>query len=468
MNVLLINPLTPEKRLIHNTPNLGLAYIAASLRRKGFRVDICDGMKNGMDRGKLYERLRQGDYDAAGLQVLTCSINETRECLRVIRSANPETVTLIGGPHVSGDPGGALKQIPEADFGFRGEAEEGLPELLRKITGEYDSRYEDIPNLIWRDGDRVLSNRLTPIEDLDSLGMPCWDLIAPKDYPNAPVGAFSRRFPLTTISCTRGCAHYCTFCANTRIMGRKLRARGKESILEEMTHLYDNYGIREFQIIDDCFTSNRDIAVGVCNGIIESGMDISLSFPNGVRIESLDEELLRLLEKAGCYSLGMAVESGSQRIIDHMRRGQTIAQIREKVEMVRRVCNIRMTGFFILGYPEEEEEDILKTIRLARDLPFSRANFTLWMPVPGSEMTEKLKAEGKLGDIDPSRVVINKISYVSEKLTRDQLKKLILKAYLSFYLRPKIIIGLLTEIRSLEQLMFILRRVAGLLYVKSK
>jgi radical SAM superfamily enzyme YgiQ (UPF0313 family) len=468
MKILLINPLTPEKRLIHNTPNLGLAYIAASLRRNGFQVDICDGMKNGMSRGKLNERLRLGDYDVAGLQVLTCSINETRECLRVVRSTKPEAVTVIGGPHASGDPEGALAEIVEADFGFRGEAEEGLPKLLNKIIGEDECRYEDIPNLIWRDGDKVLSNQLQPIEELDSLGLPSWDLIAPKEYPNAPVGAFARRFPLTTISCTRGCAHYCTFCANTRIMGRKLRARSKESILEEMRLLYDDYGIREFQIIDDCFTSNRDIAIGVCKGIIESGMDVSISFPNGVRIESLDEELLQLLERAGCYSLGMAVESGSQRIIDHMRRGQTIDQIKEKVEMVRRVCNIRMTGFFILGYPEEEEKDILKTIRLAHDLPFSRANFTLWMPVPGSEMTEKLKKEGKLGNIDTSRVVINKISYVSDKLTRNQLKGLILKAYATFYLRPKIISGLLTEISSLEQLMFILRRVAGLFYVKSQ
>ena len=90
------------------------------------------------------------------------------------------------------------------------------------------------------------------------------------------------------------------------------------------------------------------------------------------------------------------------------------------------------------------------------------------MPVPGSEMTEKLKKEGKLGNIDSSRVVINKISYVSDKLTRNQLKRLILKAYAIFYLRPKIISGLLTEISSLEQLMFILKRVIGLFYVKSQ
>jgi radical SAM superfamily enzyme YgiQ (UPF0313 family) len=250
-------------------------------------------------------------------------------------------------------------------------------------------------------------------------------------------------------------------------MGRKLRTRSKESILEEMLLLYNQYGIREFQIVDDCFTSDKQFATGVCKEIIGKGLDISISFPNGIRTESLDKELVQLLEKAGCYSLGMAVESGSQRIMDHMRRGQTLEMLEEKVRLVNKTSNIRMSGFFIIGYPEEEEADILKTIRLAKRLPFSRANFTMWMPVPGSEMTERLKKEGKLNNVDSDKVVINKISFVSEKIEKDKLEKLFLKAYTSFYLRPKILLGLISEIRSFEQFKFILSRVVCLFYVKS-
>ncbi|MBI4697473.1 MAG: cobalamin B12-binding domain-containing protein [Nitrospirae bacterium] len=468
MKVLLINPLTPEKRMIHNTPNLGLGYIATALRKNGFSVEVCDGMKKGMTNKKLIDRLMRADYDVAGCQVYTCSLKESLEILKLIKSKNPGCITVAGGPHPSGDPEQVLTDLTEADFAFRGEAEEGLPKLLNKLAGHQECAFEEIPNLVRRDKDRILCNPLQPVENLDSLGMPSWDLIAPNEYPNAPIGAFARNFPLTTISCTRGCAHYCTFCANTRIMGRKLRARSSQSILAEMQLLYYDHGIREFQIIDDCFTSNRTIAMEVCRGIIESGMEISISFPNGVRIESLDEELLQSLEQAGCYSLGMAIETGSQRIMDHMRRGQTLEMIRDQVAMVRRACNIRMTGFFIIGYPEEKVEDVLETIRLSRSLPFSRANFTLWMPVPGSEMTEKLRKEGKLKDVDPDRIVINKISYVSENMTWDQMRKYFIKAYAGFYLRPAIIIGLLREIRSFEQFKYIMTRVFKLFFVKSE
>ena len=467
MKILLINPLTQERRMIHNTPNLGLGYLATALRNTGFQVDICDGMKKNMSYEKLKERLSRNDYDVAGVQVLTCSLKRSQEILRFIKKNNPGITTILGGPHPSGAPEQTLEEIKEADFAFRGEGDEGLPRLLQMMDNSDRQDYNSVPNLIWRDKGKITCNPLQPIEDLGSIGMPSWDLINPHEYPYSPIGAFARRSPLATISLSRGCAHYCTFCANTRIMGRKLRTRNKASVLEEIHLLYNKYGIREIQVVDDSFTSNRENAIDVCKGIIKSGLDISISFPNGIRIESLDKELVQYLERAGCYSLGMAIESGSQRIIDHMRRGQTIELVEEKIRMVKSVSKIRMSGFFIIGYPEEKKGDILKTINLAKTLPLSRANFTLWMPVPGSEMTEQLRKEGKLNNIDSDRVVINKISYVSENISRDNLKRLFIKAYTSFYLRPKILTGLLTEIRSFEQLKFILSRIVCLFYVKS-
>ena len=103
-------------------------------------------------------------------------------------------------------------------------------------------------------------------------------------------------------------------------MGRKVRARKAEIVLEEMDLLYDKYGIREFQIIDDNFTSKKELTLGVCQGIIDRGWDIGLSFPNGVRLSTLDEEILHLLERAGCYSLGLGIESGSPNTLKNADR----------------------------------------------------------------------------------------------------------------------------------------------------
>lgn len=458
MKVLLINPITGERGMFAATPNLGLGYLATALRRNGFEVDVWDGMKKDMTRKKLKERIRNLDYDAAGIQVYTCSVQEAQETLSLIKSLNPNIIRVIGGAHISGDSENAMNQL-DADYAFRGEAEIGLPKLLRKLSGVEKYSFDEIHHLIRKEGDKVVCNPLEPIKDVTALGIPSWDLINPNEYPNAPIGAFVKSFPLATISCSRGCPHQCTYCANKLIMGRGMRARSKESIIEELDLLYNKYGVREYQIIDDCFTSKRSLAEGVCNEIISRGWKMNITFPNGVRVESLDEELLKLLEKAGCYSIGMAIESGSQRIVDHMKRHQNLEKVKEKVELVARVTKIRMTGFFIVGYPAEEREDILKTIKLAKELPLQRAQFTIWIPVPGSEMTETLKREGKLNIKNLSSVVLNQINYVPEHLTENELQKLLRRAYFEFYFRPRIIFGLLAEIQSLEHLKNILRRV---------
>ncbi|MEW6601560.1 MAG: radical SAM protein [Nitrospirota bacterium] len=458
MKVLLVNPITSERGMFAATPNLGLGYLATALRKNGFIVDVWDGMKKNMTAKKLDDRLKKQDYDAVGIQVYTCSVNEAQDALLKIKSLNPKILRIIGGAHVSGDSEHALTDL-DADFAFRGEAEIGLPQLLKKISGAQECEYKDIHHLIWREDGRIMRNELSPIKDVTSLGLPSWDLINPNEYPNAPIGAFVKSFPLATISCSRGCPHQCTYCANKLIMGRGMRARSKESIIEELDLLYHKYGVKEYQIIDDTFTSRRSLATAVCEEIINRGWKINITFPNGVRVESLDEELLKLLERAGCYSIGMAIESGSQRIVDHMKRNQNLEKVKEKVELVARVTKIRMTGFFIMGYPAEDRDDILKTIKLAKELPLKRAQFTIWIPVPGSEMTETLKQEGKLKIKDSSSVVLNQINYVPDNLTEDELQKLLRKAYFEFYFRPKILFGLIAEIQSFEHLLNILRRV---------
>lgn len=461
MKVLLINPLTLEDSMVNITPNLGLGYLATALRNNGFDVEIWDGVKKEMTKKKLDDRLKNTDYQVAGFQVYTRSVREVQDGLERAKALNPEVVTVIGGPHPSGDPEGSMKFL-KADYSFRGEAEIGLVQLLKKLSGKEDCQFKDMNNLIWRNNGAVVSNPLKPIEDLDVVGIPAWDMINPNDYPYAPIGAFSKKFPLTSISSTRGCPYRCTFCANNTIMGRKVRARSTGIVLKEMELLHDKYGIREFQIIDDNFTSKKELTLGVCQGIIDRGWDISLSFPNGVRLSTLDEDILHLLEKAGCYSLGLGIESGSPSTLKNMRKAQSVDEIKEKVNLIHRVTKIRTTGFFIIGYPTETEDDILQTIELSKELPINRAQFTICLPVPGSEMTETMIKEGKLKDVDFSDISFQNIVHVPENMTMEELKKYRTKAYMEFYLRLRIIFGLLSEIQSLEHVKFLFRRVKKL------
>jgi radical SAM superfamily enzyme YgiQ (UPF0313 family) len=461
MKVLLINPLTLEDSMVNITPNLGLGYLATSLQNNGYEVEIWDGVKNDMTRKKLEDRLKVCDYQVAGFQTYTRSVREVQQGLEKVKSISPDIVTVVGGPHPSGDPEGSMNHL-KADFAFRGEAEIGLVQLLKKLNGSEDLKFEDINNLIWKDNGSVISNPLKPIEDLDAVGIPAWDMINPNDYPYAPIGAFSKKFPLTSISSTRGCPYRCTFCANNTIMGRKVRARSADIVLKEMELLHDKYGVREFQIIDDNFTSKKELTLGVCQGILDRGWDIALSFPNGVRLSTLDKDILNLLERAGCYSLGLGIESGSPNTLKNMKKAQSVDEIKKQVNLIHRVTKIRTTGFFIIGYPTETKEDIMQTIELSKELPIDRAQFTICLPVPGSEMTEQMIKEGKLDDVDFSDISFQNIVHVPEDMTLEELRKYRKKAYMEFYLRLRIILGLFSEIQSFEHVKFLFRRVKKL------
>jgi radical SAM superfamily enzyme YgiQ (UPF0313 family) len=145
-----------------------------------------------------------------------------------------------------------------------------------------------------------------------------------------------------------------------------------------------------------------------------------------------------------------------------MRKAQSVEEIKEKVNLIHRVTKIRTTGFFIIGYPTENKEDIMQTIRLSKELPIDRAQFTICLPVPGSEMTETMIKEGKLKDLDFSDISFQNIVHVPEDMTLKELRKLRTKAYMEFYLRFRIIFGLLSEIQSIEHVKFLFRRVKKL------
>ncbi len=169
-----------------------------------------------------------------------------------------------------------------------------------------------------------------------------------------------------------------------------------------------------------------------------------------------------MLEKAGCYSLGLGIESGSPRTLKNMKKAQSIDEIMEKVELIHRVTKIRTTGFFIIGYPTEDKEDILQTIEMSKKLPIDRAQFTICLPVPGSEMTEQMIKAGKLKDVSFSDISFQNIVHVPDNMSMKELRKYRTKAYMEFYLRFRIIFGLLAEIQSLEHVKFIFRRVLKL------
>lgn len=465
LKVLLIRPNSEADELI---PPFGLGYLAAACREK-HDIQILDGLKEKLTSETLKKYLLENYFDVIGIQVFTCYINIVKEYIKVIKKILPKVFIILGGPHPSSDPKNIFNFFPSTNFGFKGEAEIGFPKILdflaqAKSSADFsENNYNklwQIPGLIWKKEKEVLINPQIFTEDLDILAFPAWDLIEPHKYPLAPHGAFFKNYPIAPIIITRGCPYSCAYCAGHLISGKRIRKRSADNVISEIKLLHNKYGIKEIHIEDDNFTFYPGLVKEFCEKLMKSGLNISWTCPNGVRLDTLNKDLLDIMKSAGLYSVSFGIESGSEKILRDMKKSLTKEKIIEKLRLIKE-SGLKSIGFFIIGYPTETKHDILETISFAKKLPLTRATFSIFKPFPGTEATEKVVSRGgiNLHEMDFAKFVLNEVVYSPPSITIKELKNLRRRAFLEFYLRPRIIFSMAGEIKNFSHFKIVMKRI---------
>lgn len=455
MKVLLVQPGAQKNMIMNVVPPLGLGYLASSIRDE-YEVKILDCIKDKIDKEKFEIYLADYDPDVIGFTLYSYNISSVREMVDAIKEKKLHTTVIIGGPHSSAIKEKIFSELPKIDFGFVGEGEIGFPELLHQIEKDTDD-FDNIPGLIWQKNGNPVANKQIFPDDLDKINFPAWDLIRPAKYPPIPNGLILEAYPYAPIIISRGCPYPCTFCAAKTITGKKVRQRSVENVISEIELLIKKYNIKEIHIEDDNFTINKEYVMNFCNEILHRNIRIKFSTPNGVRLETLDEEILKMMKKVGWYVIFSGIESGSDRILDKMKKGITTKEIREKIRIIKKV-GLQTAGYFIIGYPGETVEEINKTITFSKELNLDWAHFSFFLPLPGTEITNKLMKEKKLGKICWSKLYDSKVAYSTVDIPAVQLQKLQRMAYIHFYLRIKIILNLIRKIRFFR-IRFLMRRI---------
>ena len=452
MKTLLVKPYNLSD---HIQPSLGLGYLASSVR-KNHETEILDCIKERIKPQHFGAVLDEKKPDIAGIQCYTYDLYNVKEMLASCKKRGIKTV--IGGPHPSAAPREAMEFFgSDLDYLFRGEAETGFARLLDRLSGGEERDLADIAGLAWRKGGHLAVNEKYFTEDLDTLGMPAWDLIKPQEYPEAQHGAFFKKFPIAPIMTTRGCPYLCTFCAGRVTSGSKLRKRSVKAVLDEIKTLYSDFGIREFHVVDDNFTLDKAFAKDFLRSLKKLNLDISWAVPNGIRMDTLDDEMLSLMKETGLYLISLGIESGTDRMLKIMKKNLSTQKVRHAIRLIRK-HDIDIAGFFILGFPGETKENIEETIRFSLELDLVRANFFTYLPFPGTESFDKLKVDGKLGKVDLHRFYFMNATFTPEGMDKGTLKGLQRKAFFKFFLRPRIFIYNLTRIRSPRHLRYLLGR----------
>ena len=436
-------------------PSLGLGYIAAMTRAAGHEAFILHCLKENYTFADFTAYMKEHQFDVIAMQMFSFDITPIKRHLAIIKQHQPQAVTIVGGYHPSGDREGVLITLPQVDYAIASEAELAFPALLQEIQ-KSEPNLASVPNLIWRKQGKIQTNPVQVIDDLDQIPFPAWDLMDPREYPEAPHGAFFKSFPTAPIICTRGCPFQCTFCSGKSVTTNKIRVRSADNIIREIEYLKATYGVADFLVEDENFTVHKNLLKEFCEKLIAKNHTIHWSCPSGVRLDTLTKEGLLLMEKSGCYSLAVGIEFGSQRIHDLTKKNLSLEIIREKLQLIKKT-KIKITGFFLFGVPGESKAEMLETIRFAKSLDIDRAQFNNFMPLPGSEIHRDLKAKG-LEHLDYDRFFVHDVAYVPKGMTHQEMKNLQRKAYLQFYLRPKIILNIFKEIMSFKHFGRLLKR----------
>lgn len=434
IDVMLINPY--DENALKNAlgfiaPPINLMYLASSLEKESYSVKIVDDdlLQKGYEHvSEMAEKLNP---QVVAVTATTSTINSALKYLEMVKNILPNSLRVIGGPHTTFMPFETLKDSQFLDVVVRGEGEETMIDIAVQSSQSIPD-LKDVRGIVFRDPNTG-SLKFTPdrplIKDLDSLPFPARHLVPFKSY-----GVSKEQ--TGGIITSRGCVYSCNYCSSSLIMGKKFRWRSPDNVVDEIEELIDNYQIRDIGFMDDTFMLNKRRANDIANEIKARGMD--LSFVASSRVDRVDLELLKNLKNSGMQTIYYGVESGSQRILDIMKKGITLKNAENAVKIAKD-AGLEVLTSFILGYPGETKDDMNKTIDFSTKLDSDYCQYSILTPFPGTPIYNELREKNLIDDDDWDEYTVLKpvLKYDEMGLNKKMVERKLAMAYLKYYARPK-------------------------------
>ncbi|WIM05118.1 MAG: B12-binding domain-containing radical SAM protein [Candidatus Nitricoxidivorans perseverans] len=375
-------------------PVLSLATLAATARRAGHDVRICDMSFMRYDPGFVRNLLREERPDVVGITATTPLANQMLDMSFIAKEVSPAITTVGGGPHATALPEETLRQSL-LDFVAFGEGDLTIVDIL---DGKRDS---DIAGICRREEGRIVRNDARSwVQNLDDLPFPAFDLYPVDEYRKHVTRLIARATPVSTIEFSRGCVFKCDFCASKNTMGYGYRKKSPERCAEEMLYM-QRLGFREVVLADDIFTSDNNWAIAVCEEFIKRDVRVAWTCTNGIRVDSANDELFRVMKRAGCYRVHFGFESGNDEVLDAFGKGgkASLEQGIHAVDMARRV-GLETFGMFMLGLSADTEKTMRDTIDYAKRVKVDAMRFGITVPFPGTRMFDQLHRQGRIKSYD--------------------------------------------------------------------
>ncbi|MBU1062054.1 MAG: B12-binding domain-containing radical SAM protein [Candidatus Omnitrophica bacterium] len=419
-------------------PPLSLAWVAAIARQAGHEVIIIDARTLNLTKEGVLDRLKSFKPDIMGFMMTTYMFPETLEWIRYLKKGLDIPI-VVGGYNLRVYPEESISH-PEIDYGVIEQALDTIPQLFSALEGK--GRLEDVDGLVYKDKGLIKINP-TKLVDFDKYPNPARDLLPNELYAEFP----TERKNFTVMITSLGCPYHCTFCEAGRTV---YNPRRPMTVVNEMEECYNKYGIREIDIFDYDFTVDKDRTIAICHEIRKRNLDILWACRSRVDI---DKEMLKEMKEAGCGRIYYGIESGSQEMLDRVKKGIRLDQIRETIRATKKL-GIRALGFFLIGSPGETKKTVKKTVRFAKELKLDYVQFSKCLAKPLTPLwKEMVHNMGKdyWKDWILGKETDRPLPRHWTKLTNEEIDHMARWAYVSYHSQPYFLLKAVLKVRSFTE-----------------
>lgn len=414
MNVCLIKPPILHKGISFArmaTPPLGLAYIAAALKKAGNNVNVIDASALGIEQVQQFSdniylfglnKYQIVEHVPANTQVIGLTLMFTnnwlydRELINYLKEQFPQTHIIVGGEHATAAYEHCFSQSA-IDFVVRGEGEETIVELVDALKLQHP--ISEVKGIVYRSNGKL--EKTEPRKrnrNLDNIPWPAWELFQLENYFKHKISFGVYRGRTLPVNATRGCPYECTFCSNPQMWGRLYEMRDPIDFVNELEHFHKLYNIQNFDLYDLTAIIKKEWILLMCKEIVARNLNITYQLPSGTRSEAIDYEVAQWLYKSGCKNISYAPESGSEKVLKLIKKKVTVSNMLQSIKFSSKAgLNIKLN--MIMGFPDDTHSDIWATFWFLIKCSWYGANDAapaIFSPYPGSELFDKLVNEGKL------------------------------------------------------------------------
>ena len=419
LDVLFINP----RDLVAADPYIKLANIAGVLLQNNFNCEIIEPAASNISQKQIIERIRNKKPLVICIAAFPSTLPDAYSNVQQIKKEFPEIPIVLEGYHVNADAE-AVREMG-VDYGIIGDGEFTFLKLLQCLKNK-TSPPEDLDGLIINQGSKLIINKPALVDDLDGLPLPAYHLLPVGKYYSAST---NKKYMICFT--TRGCPYNCSFCASPAQM--KYRYISNENVLKHVDKLVGDLGVQWIEFMDLTFTISKKRTLEMCDAIIAHG--VKFEWGCETRADLVDEEILRKMKEAGCKKITFGVEAGSEKIRYQTGKKITNEKFIKAFDLCRKV-GIKTMANFIIGHPNETENELKETVRFAKQLRPFNVFFTRMIPMPDVDIYENGVKNGEITkDIwyKYMRGETGHPVYVPKTLTPALMDKYYKKAYTNFY-----------------------------------